>query len=68
MRLKRRSHRRMIGADEGAANMVDACRLGLCDIYATGGQSFGLIVGGAIGAVLIALLLRRRRKRRRDDN
>lgn len=48
--------------------MVDACRLGLCDIYSTGGQSFGLIVGGAIGAVLIALLLRhRRRQRRRDD-
>ena len=46
--------------------MIDACKIGLCDLYATGGQPFGLIVGGAIGAVLIALLLRRRRRNKRD--
>ena len=46
--------------------MVDACRIGLCEFYSTGGQALGLIVGGTVGAILIALMLRRRRGRRKD--
>lgn len=47
--------------------MVDACRIGLCEIYSTGGGALGLIVGGTVGAILIALLIRRRRRNGRRD-
>lgn len=51
-------------ANRKGTGMVDACGIGLCEFYSNGGQALGLIVGGTVGAILIALMLRRRRQRR----
>lgn len=44
---------------------LDACRIGLCDLYDSGSGVFGLILGVAIGVAVI-ILIQRIMKNRRD--
>lgn len=42
--------------------MIDACKVGICSLYDSGGGVFGLVVGIAIGAGLILLIQRFKRR------